>query len=101
MVKHIKNKHAEAIDETYAKESTKEWLNKTIQHKLRKQMRQNYLDDLDKLLNQPGNRSKYSGAPKGRHSFKSDDSDAKKFPTRAPYLDRDDPSYNQKSQNKS
>lgn len=30
VVKHIKNKHAEAIDETYEKESTKEWLNKTI-----------------------------------------------------------------------
>ena len=69
VVKHIKNKHADVIDETYQKESTKSWLNKIIQHKLRKQMRQNYLDDFDKLLNQPGNRSKYSSAPRGGSSF--------------------------------
>jgi hypothetical protein len=37
VIKHIKNKHADKIDETYEKPSTKEWLKKTLYQKLRRQ----------------------------------------------------------------
>ena len=57
-------------------------------------MRQNYIDDFDKLLNQPGNKSKYSSAPKGGTKFEEQDW---KQATKKVYVDRDDPKYNENS----
>ena len=54
MIKHIKNKHSDIIDETYEKSSTKDWLNKTLSQRLRKQMKLNYMDDKHKPNQQPG-----------------------------------------------
>lgn len=42
------------IDDTYQKDSTKEWINKTIKEKFKKEMKQNYYNDENKLFNQPG-----------------------------------------------
>ena len=53
-VTHIKNKHQDKIDETYQKKSTKEWVERTFQKEMKKAMKNNYYNDPNKLLNQPG-----------------------------------------------
>lgn len=45
VIKHIKNKHKDVIDETYEKESTKDWLNKTLNKNFKRQMKENYIKD--------------------------------------------------------
>ena len=54
VIKHINNKHQDHVDETYERESTKDWLKRTIQQKLKKDTKQNYFNDENKLMNQPG-----------------------------------------------
>ena len=54
VLKHIRNKHQDKVDEVYERESTKNWLEKNIQQKLKKEMKQNYYADENKLFNQPG-----------------------------------------------
>lgn len=54
VIKHINNKHQDIVDETYERESTKDWLQRNIQQKLKKDMKQNYFKDENKLMNQPG-----------------------------------------------
>ena len=51
-MKHIKNKHKDVIDETYERENTKEWLNKTLILSFKKQMKENYFNDEHKMTNQ-------------------------------------------------
>lgn len=38
-IKHIQSKHLDVIDETYSKESTKEWISKTVKEKFKKEMK--------------------------------------------------------------
>lgn len=54
VVTHIKNKHQDKIDETYKKQSTKEWFEKTFLKEMKKSMKNNYYLDPNKLMNQPG-----------------------------------------------
>ena len=51
MIKHIRNKH---IEETYSKSKIKDWVMKTFKDNMRKEMKQNYQNDKNKLFNQPG-----------------------------------------------
>ena len=51
MINHIKNKHNDVIDEAYERQSTKEWLENTIQKQMKKEMKQNYNADPNKLFN--------------------------------------------------
>lgn len=39
VIKHIKTKHQDVVDKTYEREDTKNWLERTIQIKLKKQMK--------------------------------------------------------------
>ena len=64
VLKHIKNKHKDVIDETYEKESTKDWLNKTLNKNFKKQMKENYITDDQKLTNMIGRRNFNSTNPK-------------------------------------
>ena len=59
-IKHIQTKHNDVIEETYSKESTRDWIEKTVKEKFKKEMKQNYYNDENKLFNQPGR--KYSQA---------------------------------------
>ena len=54
--------HADIIQETYSREQTISWLNKTYRERNgnKKKMKANYFDDENKLFNQPGR--KYSQA---------------------------------------
>lgn len=54
VIKHIRNKHQDKVDEAYERESTRNWLDRNIQQKLKKEMKQNYYSDENKLFNQPG-----------------------------------------------
>lgn len=54
MIKHIKNRHADVLAETYERESTKQWLEEHTHSKFKKDMKQNYYADENKLFNQPG-----------------------------------------------
>jgi len=54
VIKHIKNKHSDVVNETYERDSTKDWLERNIQQKLKKEMKNNYYSDENKLFNQPG-----------------------------------------------
>jgi hypothetical protein len=56
VLKHIKNKHEDVVNETYERASTKDWLTRNIQQKMKKEMKQNYYADENKLFNQPGRR---------------------------------------------
>lgn len=56
VIKHIRNKHEDVVNETYERASTKEWLSRNIQQKMKKEMKQNYYNDENKLFNQPGRR---------------------------------------------
>jgi hypothetical protein len=49
-VKHILKKHQQVIQETYEKDSTKKWLSRRIREKIKKEMKQNYEADENKLL---------------------------------------------------
>ncbi len=60
MINHIKNKHNDVIDEAYERQSTKEWLENTIQKQMKKEMKQNYNADPNKLFNQPGRKYHFS-----------------------------------------
>lgn len=51
VIKHIKNKHEDVINETYERDSTKDWLARNLQQKLKKEMKQNYYADDNKLFN--------------------------------------------------
>ena len=42
VTKHIKNKHKDLIDETYDQETTKDWLNKTLNKNFKRLMKENY-----------------------------------------------------------
>ena len=42
VTKHIKNKHKDLIDETYEQETTKDWLNKTLNKNFKRLMKENY-----------------------------------------------------------
>jgi hypothetical protein len=50
-VKHIQTKHLDIITETYNKDSTKDWIEKTVKEKFKKEMKQNYYNDENKLFN--------------------------------------------------
>lgn len=39
VVKHIRNKHQDVVDETYERQSTKDWLERNIEQKLKKEMK--------------------------------------------------------------
>lgn len=39
VIKHIKNKHQDVVAETYERESTQDWLERTISQKLKKEMK--------------------------------------------------------------
>lgn len=46
--------HKDVIDETYQNEQTVKWVNKTTKDKFKREMKQNYFNDENKLFNQPG-----------------------------------------------
>lgn len=56
VIKHIRNKHEDVVNETYERESTKDWLSRNIQRNMKEEMRANYYADENKLFNQPGKR---------------------------------------------
>ena len=56
VIKHIYNKHKDVVDEAYEKQSTKDWLERNIQHKMKKEMKANYYADENKLFTLPGRR---------------------------------------------
>lgn len=56
VVKHIRNKHEDVVNETYERDSTKDWLSRNIKQKMKKEMKNNYYNDENKLFNQPGKR---------------------------------------------
>jgi hypothetical protein len=43
--------HKDVIDETYQKEQTVKWVNKTVKDIYKKEMKQNYFKDENKLFN--------------------------------------------------
>jgi hypothetical protein len=88
------------IDETYQKESTKDWIEKTVKEKFKKEMKTNYYNDENKLFNQPGR--KYTAAessyytrggdsPRGERRGFRGQRGGRNFRYQKEYVDYDDP----------
>ena len=56
VINHIKNRHQDAIDEIYERESTQAWLEETIQKEMKKEMKNNFYKDENKFFDRPGRR---------------------------------------------
>lgn len=100
-MKHIKNKHKDVIDETYERENTKEWLNKTLILSFKKQMKENYFNDEHKMTNQSSRRNQQSNSINHQHQGNKFRKSGCQFPnddaaTQKPYIDYDDPEVNAK-----
>ena len=110
VIKHIRNKHEDVVNETYERESTKDWLSRNIQQKMKKEMKINYYADENKLFNQPGRRYHQSetsyhynkdgennGGRGGYNSYRGDRRGSGRGGNRGgykKYIDYDDPKNN-------
>ena len=88
------------IDETYERENTKEWLNKTLILSFKKQMKENYFTDEHKMTNQSGRRNQQSNS-NNQHRGGKFRTSGSQFPNdgaaaQKPYIDYDDPEVNAK-----
>ena len=100
VLKHIRNKHQDVVDETYERQSTKEWLERNIQQKLKKEMKSNYFADENKLTMVPGR--KYH-ASESSYFFKGDQKRGRggfRGRGRSTYIDHDDPRMNEQKEKK-
>lgn len=105
VINHIKNRHADQIDQVYARESTQQWLEETLQKEMKKELKHNFYNDDNKFFDRPGrryhsNESSYAhrdadGDRYGdRRNNRNSGGQNRRFSQKDDYVDYDDPEVN-------